>query len=1537
MPYRIFRSTDWATGGARATAAPADTGTVHAAQVTADAAKQPTPPVILPGPIHRVIAGELGTITEVRRTTEHLVAWHDHRIAGELTTLIDTNPPRALQATAGLWDTTRLRTRRPAAELYWRPRREEESGKVGVDPASATTLRSADRRPEPGVRGRRRRFRLSSKNSRPPRRPAGHNDSPPVLPRDTPIAAVERGAQREEATSASAFVSPSGEPRVPDRVARSVTTTPLPNQLVERHEEVDPAPSPLPSSSPSPTAGTVWTPGTRQPLMRWARTALAPRLRRHRKTGPAQPSEGRQLSPTPQPEPISESTAVEPSAVVGKPTFPDAAPSTSGLTLSRAASTAAHPPGSPARDAASAPAAVRTEEPSRARVEEPVAGTAAADLAAAAHTPGPTEASASAALRRVTASARPTPRAPQRAASPNLPGTPPSSTGEGHVEQAHAWGQHVAASTGPVAEPNAASSQQPRPTAPGPISPEAASARGHAAPPARLDTVKRPDQASEQTTSASASKPVRAQQHLARTARTALSTGVRNDHEQAPTVSKRIPAGPPRTTKSTDDTREALASTPMTPYPQGSTPSDSATPVEPRGVPATGTAGAHPTSPSAPSTDVSQDVAEPCNTTPPASTPVDQHPLHAPATRGESRAAAPRLDDQQPRASANVAAPTAPDEQAVDSQAAAMGAPSHVPATTDPAPGGVNHSPEQAWHTAASGEESSTTVAADPAPAAGRHVPLHTDQPAHPTPEQLPLMQRSGPRSGVPRTKHPGTHNSRSAVPDGTKARPAQDAAASHDRGPRPAEQAQVRAEQHPGTPRNLPTPDNVSVTGPHLSGTSEPVTGATEIVIDRPSPAAQPPRAKNPNAALTRAASAADETAIPGRLSKAPRAGQAAPPQTPELADNAARRLPLAKKSGRPDWHSETTRTAPDADSVPDGQQDNPVSTDNTTAAPEHHGVPAVHGRASQGRAQDAPGQQTRPSQARRDPDGTHTDPQLAPGGRHDCSAPSGTAVRAPQARPSSTDTPEARGSEADHGTHLHPGTDRAQAAVFPRATGIPHHVNGDSTQPTAPTPPYASGAGAHTAVPLHVHSPASCGPGGLPLAPSSGANAGRATRGRAPADARTTPALGPHTEGRPPSASGLVEAGPSGSSQALATPRADSIAHVPSPQERTGPGHRHTPEAHQVGQDVLSATTKAGLDPRATDGTGDITPDRRLSAGSQDTPPQTHSAQPTRGSEAGLSRASKPPATVEPGPTDSPHAARQPRSTAHGEVRGPAEQNVRPLTSAPAAPLHSWPVVRPAYAEAPWQEPVPLRSATPGNVSAWDPVPTKTRSQRAGPAAAEAATDLPGKGVAASASPPAPSMPRPGEHVPSGNAISAPKSWQPSTPSLLLPTTAPRHIAPLHTDPHTNRRPDTKTTTSTTRTTVQHGGAARLSMPNALPCAWALMPFAPPQPGTVPGDQGNRRPEREGAGERQPASQWAPAQGRQNQGAATGHPVFRQIGAHAPEPRGRATGVSSTLASEPTASTGAPTTLPGWGIPPGILQAECKAPHTDTGLEGR
>ncbi|MFB7631428.1 hypothetical protein ACFC0M_10845 [Streptomyces sp. NPDC056149] len=189
----------------------------------------------------------------------------------------------------------------------------------------------------------------------------------------------------------------------------------------------------------------------------------------------------------------------------------------------------------------------------------------------------------------------------------------------------------------------------------------------------------------------------------------------------------------------------------------------------------------------------------------------------------------------------------------------------------------------------------------------------------------------------------------------------------------------------------------------------------------------------------------------------------------------------------------------------------------------------------------------------------------------------------------------------------------------------------------------------------------------------------------------------------------------------------------------------------------------------------------------------------------------------------------------------------------------------------------------------------------------------------------------------MPAGDALSAPKPWRPSTPAPLLPATTPHHTAPVHADPHTNRRTDTTTTTSTDLTTVQHGGAARLSMPDALPCAWALMPFAPPRPGTVPGNQSNRWPERERAGERLPDGQWGPDQSRQNHGAATGHPVFRRIGAHAPEPRGRAADVSSTLATEPTASTGAPTAPPDWGIPPGILQAETKAPGTDTDLEGR
>lgn len=77
-------------------------------------------PLVLPETVRLVAAAGLLPVTDVRRTAQSLAAWRDHRLSGELVTLVDTDAPRVFRAQAGLWDTTGLPASRPVAELYWR-------------------------------------------------------------------------------------------------------------------------------------------------------------------------------------------------------------------------------------------------------------------------------------------------------------------------------------------------------------------------------------------------------------------------------------------------------------------------------------------------------------------------------------------------------------------------------------------------------------------------------------------------------------------------------------------------------------------------------------------------------------------------------------------------------------------------------------------------------------------------------------------------------------------------------------------------------------------------------------------------------------------------------------------------------------------------------------------------------------------------------------------------------------------------------------------------------------------------------------------------------------------------------------------------------------------------------------------------------------------------------------------------------------------------------------------------------------------------
>lgn len=76
-------------------------------------------PAVLARAVRAVAADGVRPVTDARWVTERLAAFQDHRLSGELRTVMDREPPLVFRARAGQWDASL--TYRPAAQLYWRP------------------------------------------------------------------------------------------------------------------------------------------------------------------------------------------------------------------------------------------------------------------------------------------------------------------------------------------------------------------------------------------------------------------------------------------------------------------------------------------------------------------------------------------------------------------------------------------------------------------------------------------------------------------------------------------------------------------------------------------------------------------------------------------------------------------------------------------------------------------------------------------------------------------------------------------------------------------------------------------------------------------------------------------------------------------------------------------------------------------------------------------------------------------------------------------------------------------------------------------------------------------------------------------------------------------------------------------------------------------------------------------------------------------------------------------------------------------------
>ncbi|MFZ3491961.1 hypothetical protein ACODT5_01740 [Streptomyces sp. 5.8] len=100
-------------------------------------------PVVLPEAIHRITA-DVRPVTDARRVTDRLASLRDHRLVGELTSLIDREAPLVFRfdAESSAWLLVGAPAPRVAAPLHWRTPATVDSDPAGVPPAGEAVAAS---------------------------------------------------------------------------------------------------------------------------------------------------------------------------------------------------------------------------------------------------------------------------------------------------------------------------------------------------------------------------------------------------------------------------------------------------------------------------------------------------------------------------------------------------------------------------------------------------------------------------------------------------------------------------------------------------------------------------------------------------------------------------------------------------------------------------------------------------------------------------------------------------------------------------------------------------------------------------------------------------------------------------------------------------------------------------------------------------------------------------------------------------------------------------------------------------------------------------------------------------------------------------------------------------------------------------------------------------------------------------------------------------------------------------------------------------
>lgn len=198
-------------------------------------------PAVLARAVRAVAADGVRPVTDSRWVTERLAAFQDHRLSGELRTVVDREPPLVFRARAGQWDASLAY--RPAAQLYWRPA-------AGADAAPASRRVRSEQPSDTGPRTdarprtRRRHGHAEPSAGTPAEAPRALRSgrhvphvlaTPPGTTHPTPQGEAAASGRRLPRWLRAALTSASvPSRRSPARPARAAEDLPLP--LTPRHE-----------------------------------------------------------------------------------------------------------------------------------------------------------------------------------------------------------------------------------------------------------------------------------------------------------------------------------------------------------------------------------------------------------------------------------------------------------------------------------------------------------------------------------------------------------------------------------------------------------------------------------------------------------------------------------------------------------------------------------------------------------------------------------------------------------------------------------------------------------------------------------------------------------------------------------------------------------------------------------------------------------------------------------------------------------------------------------------------------------------------------------------------------------------------------------------------------------------------------------------------------------------------------------------------------------------------------------------------------